>query len=330
MHQLRRTLVALVALVAVAVAGLAACGDDDSDSGSESESGPEKVTLLMNWFAQAEQGGYWQAEAADTGKAEGVSIHVLQGGPQVQTIPQVAAGKADFGVTTTDQLVIARSQGVPVVSVFGGMDKFLQCMMYHPSSGISDFNDLNGHPVAVSPSSAFWLWIKGQFQLDDVKEIANSGTLAEFKRNEELVQQCYTTSEPYIATQEDIPHAELLVADAGYNPYSQGLFTSERMIKENPELVRKVVAAAQAGWKQFLEDPAKARALVMKVNKNTDLGGFDYAWKTLRDGDYFADPIGDMTAERWDTLHEQLTEAGVLKKDVDIDSVWTNEFVSGN
>ncbi|MBX5469546.1 MAG: ABC transporter substrate-binding protein [Thermoleophilaceae bacterium] len=329
MQQIRRMLaVATAVLAAVALGACGSSNDKGSESGSGSGGGKtENVTLLMNWFAQAEQGGYWQAQAADTGKSQGISIKVLQGGPQIQTIPQVAAGKADFGVAQADELMLARAEGVPVVEVFGGMDKYLQCMMYHPSSGIKDFGDISGHQVAVAPSGGFWPWIKGHYHLQNVKEINFTGTLAEFKRNKNLVQQCFTTSEPYFADQQGIDHAELLVADAGYNPYAQGLFTSERMIKEHPDTVRKVVAAVQEGWRQFLEDPTKARDLVLSVNKDMEKGPFDFAWKTLKDGDFFGTPLGGMTAERWNTLHQQLEEAGVLTKKVDPNSVWTDEFI---
>jgi NitT/TauT family transport system substrate-binding protein len=331
MHQLRK-LVAVVAALMVVVA-LAACGSDDkgsssSDSAKADGGGKtEKVSLLMNWFAQAEQGGYWQAQAADTGKAQGISIEVLQGGPQIQTIPQVAAGKADFGIAQADELLLARAEGVPVVEVFGGMDKYLQCLMFHPSAGIKDFKDISGHQVAVAPSGGFWPWIKGEYDVTDVKEINFTGSLAEFKRNENLVQQCFATSEPYFADQEKIDYDLLMVADAGYNPYAQGLFTSEKMVKENPELVRKVVAAVQEGWTEFLEDPTAGRELVMQVNKDMEQGPFDFAWQALKDGDYFGTPLGGMTAERWTTLHDQLEEAGVLEKEVDPSTVWTDEFI---
>lgn len=321
----------LLALAVVLVAGgtLVACGSSNkssSASGSSSSKG-QKVTLLMNWFAQAEQGGYWEAQAADTGKPQGISINVQQGGPQIQTIPQVAAGKADFGVAQADELMLARAEGVPVVEVFGGMDRYLQCMMYHPSTGIKSFADISGHQVAVAPSGGFWPWIKGHYKLKNVQEINFTGTLAEFKRNKNLVQQCFITSEPYVANQQKIDHAELMVADAGYNPYSQGLFTSEQMVKQHPDLVRKVVAAVQQGWKQFLQDPSAGRSLVLSVNKDMQGPAFDYAWKVLKNGNYFGTPLGSMTADRWNTLHTQLQQAGVLTKTVDPSSVWTDKFV---
>jgi NitT/TauT family transport system substrate-binding protein len=330
MHHVRRFTAALVAVLAVVA--LAACGSSDSDnSGSSTESGSAakatKVTLLMNWFAQAEQGGYFEAQAAGIGKSDGIDINVKQGGPQIQTIPQVAAGKAEFGVAQADELMLARSNGVPVVEVFGGMDKYLQCLMYHPSSGIKDFPDISGHQVAMAPSGGFWPYLKQKYKISDVKEINFTGSLAEFKRNDNLVQQCFITSEPYFADQQKIDHAELMVSDSGYNPYSQGLFTSEKMIKDHPDVVRKVVAAVQKGWSQFIADPSAAKQLIMQVNKDTDPAAFDFAAKELKAGNYLGSPVGGMVAARWDTLKEQLKSTGVLSKDVDASQVWTDQFV---
>ena len=47
----------------------------------------------------------------------------------------------------------------------------------------------------------------------------------------------------------------------------------------------------------------------------------------LKNGHYLGDPIGGMTAERWETMKQQLEEAGVLDKPVDVNSVWTDEFM---
>lgn len=336
--RIRRMVAALVAVLALALV-VAACGSSDSGSSAGGSSGSggsstgssgggeQKVTLLMNWFAQAEQGGYWQAQGAGIGKDQGISIEVKQGGPQIQTIPQVASGQAQFGVAQADELMLARAEGVPVVEVFGGMDRYLQCMMFHKSTGIHSFADLSGHQIGVAPSGGFWPWIKGHYKLKNVQEINFTGSLAQFKANKNLAQQCFITSEPFYAKQQGIDDGELMVADAGYNPYSQGLFTSEKMIQEHPDVVRKVVAAAQEGWRQFLADPAKGKAAVIAANKDTDPAQFDYAWQTLKDGNYLGSPIGGMTAERWSTLEQQLKDAGVLTKPVDVSKMWTDEFV---
>ncbi|HEX9461250.1 MAG TPA: hypothetical protein VGB82_01505 [Alphaproteobacteria bacterium] len=57
----------------------------------------------MNWFAQADQSGYWDAYIEGLGKENGIQIAALQGGPKIQTIPQVAAGQAEFGIGNADR-----------------------------------------------------------------------------------------------------------------------------------------------------------------------------------------------------------------------------------
>src|SRR6516162_7871030 len=76
------------------------------------------VRLLMNWFAQADQSGYWQAQIDDAGKDKGLKITTTQGGPKIQTVPQVAAGQAEFGVGNADDILLARLRGAPVRAVF--------------------------------------------------------------------------------------------------------------------------------------------------------------------------------------------------------------------
>ncbi|HEY8453050.1 MAG: ABC transporter substrate-binding protein [Micromonosporaceae bacterium] len=317
---LRRAAAAAVAVaLAFAFSGCSRNGDSGDD-------GVTKVDLLMNWFAQAEQGGYWQAAAEQLAKADGIELNVRQGGPQIQTIPQVAAGEAEFGIAQGDELLLARAEGAPVVLVFGGMDKYLQCMMFHPETNITDWPDLNGHRIAVAPSGGYWPYIKGRYQLDDVQEVNFTGSLANFAADKDLVQQCFITSEPYEAAQEGIEIGTLMVADSGYNPYSQGLFTTERMIREHPDVVRAVVKAVKEGWERFLADPTAGRELVLEVNKEMDAEKFDFAHNELATGDYFGEPLGLMEAQRWEQLAQQLRDAGVLTKEVDVNSVWTNEF----
>lgn len=310
---------------AFAVVAFSACSSDGSDG--DGGEGTQQVDLLMNWFAQSEQGGYWQAGAEQLAEDDGVELNVRQGGPQIQTIPQVASGEAEFGIAQADELLLARAEGAPVVEVFGGMTKYLQCMMYHPDQGIEDWSDMDGYRIAVAPSGGYWEFIKGKYDLDNVEEVNFTGSLGNFIEDERLVQQCFITSEPYVAQQEGIEIETMMVSESEYNPYSQGLFTTERMIQENPEVVEAVVAAVQQGWEDFLADPSAGIDHILEVNEDMTEDKARYAHEELSTGDYFGDPIGEMTAERWNTMEQQLRQSGVLEDEVDVDAVWTNEFM---
>lgn len=80
------------------------------------------VRILTNWFAQPDQAGYWQAQQDKLGRSAGVAITVLQGGPKIQTIPQVASGQAEFGIGNADDVLLARLRGTPVKAVSAHLD----------------------------------------------------------------------------------------------------------------------------------------------------------------------------------------------------------------
>lgn len=295
-------------------------------AGQAAGAGAKSPTILTNWFAQAEQGGYWQAGARQY--AKGITLNVKQGGPGIQTIPQVTAGKATFGVGNADELLVARKNGLPIVAVAAGLDTNLQCMLFHRSSGIKSFKDLNGHMVARVPSP-YWDYLKKHYGLSSVKEINNTGSLADFKRQPGFVQQCFESSEPYTAGKEGIKDfGTLSVAkDGGYNPYGNLLFTTEQVIKQNPDMVREVVAAVVRGWKDFAADPATAKAFILKTNPDVDPGAYDFGARTIAKGGYLGPNPGSMTDARWKTLAAQLTAIGELKPGFDYKKAFTTKYL---
>jgi NitT/TauT family transport system substrate-binding protein len=288
---------------------------------------PREVSMVMNWFAQSEHGGYWQIAAEEIGADQGVTIDVEQGGPQIQTIPQVASGEFDYGLAIADQLLLGRSEGAPVVALFSPLNS-PRCVIFQTAAGIDSFEDIEGHPVAIAAAGGWWEFVKNRFELDEVREINFTGQLTELKQNDQLVQQCFFTSEPFEAEQQGIDAETLLISEAGYNPYTNFLFTTERKIREDPEEVAAVVAAAKEGWEQFIADPAAGIAHIIEVNEEMTEDKARFAHETIAEG-LLVDPLGCMELERWQELHDQIREVGVLTEDVDVSAAFTNEFTPG-
>lgn len=325
----KRSIVTLTMLSAAALVLTGCAGASGGEGSGEEDSSPADLgtaTILTNWFAQAEQGPYWAAQAEGLAEARGVDLTVTQGGPGIQTVPQVAAGEADFGVANADEIAVAVSNGLPIVAVMAGFDQNIQCLAYHESSGITDFGDLNGFRVAQT-LIPYWDYIKQEYDLNDVQEV-NLGSLAQFEADPGLVQQCFITSEPYVLEQDGIEGiGYLMVRDSGFNPYQNMLFTTQRMIDEKPDVVRAVVEASIEGWDRMLADPQQTKDLIQQVNTESDPGAVDYAIEKMRaDPDLVGDSPGSQSDERWSTLKDQLVEIGLLPDDFDIASVYTTEY----
>src|SRR5699024_10297575 len=120
-------------------------------------------------------------------------------------------------------------------------------------TGIEDFGDLAGHQVARVPSP-YWDYIVEHYDLKGKVDPINVGGLATFKNDDNLVQQCFITSEPYTINQwDDQDIGYLNISDSGYTPYRNLLFTTQDFLKEHPDVVETVVDAVTQGWTDYLE-----------------------------------------------------------------------------
>jgi len=141
-------------------------------------------------------------------------------------------------------------------------------------------------------------------------------------------QQCFVTSEPLAAKKQGAQVKTFLVADEGYNPYTTVLVTREDVVKKNPQLVKSVVDAIRAGWREYLETPEKTNKRMAELNKSMDLATFTEsaeAQKSLIEtSETKTLGLGKMTEERWRVLTQQLLDLKLISKAPEAKSLFTN------
>jgi NitT/TauT family transport system substrate-binding protein len=124
-----------------------------------------------------------------------------------------------------------------------------------------------------------------------------------------------------------------LMADQGYPPYGSTMVTTNPMVEKNPQVVQAFVKASLEGWKSYLQDPAPANKLIQRDNPKMTDDRIAFAIKTLKEidavgrGDAKTHGIGVMTADRWKSTYEFLTQAGLLKPSTDWKKAFTTRFV---
>ncbi|GIQ61776.1 ABC transporter permease [Paenibacillus cisolokensis] len=326
---IRRLAVLMFAMTLVAACGNDAKGGETSGTGS---SGAEKVkvTAVTNWFAQAEHGGLYAALEKGFYEEAGLDMTIEPGGPQVSSTQIVASGKAQFGMGQADQILLARESGIPLVVIFASFETSPQGLMVHKEENIASPAELEGRNVYVASGASYWEYLKKAYNLQDVQEMAYTGSLAPFLADGKVAIQGYVTSEPYEMREQNVDVDFLLNADFGYNPYANVLFTTESYLKENPEIVKAFVNATAKGFDYFKEHYEEINPVIQKENPDMPLEKLNYAAEAMIPLVYGEEAqksgVGRMTQERWDTLAQQMTEAGMLKEKPDVTQVFTNEF----
>jgi NitT/TauT family transport system substrate-binding protein len=153
--------------------------------------------------------------------------------------------------------------------------------------------------------------------------------------NKMLIQQGYLTNEPFRAKEGGVDPQVFLLADYGYNSYSELLMCSKKMVTEHPDVVTHFVDASIKGYATFLHGAHdKALALIKQQNPDyTDKAASEAvtalnASGLLESGDAKTLGIGAMTDARWKSFFDTMVKAGVYPASLDYKAGYTLQFVN--
>jgi NitT/TauT family transport system substrate-binding protein len=325
MHITARLLTAS-ALLALAAAAPAAAAD--------------KVSFATNWLAEAEHGGYYQAVADGTYAKYGLDVTIVQGGPQSPNEALLISGKVDFYMGGMLSVYDDVKNSVPMLNVAAIFQKDPQVLLAHPDVGIETFADLTKATTIYMGNDGFttyFAWMKQSFPgFKDEQFKPYTFNPAPFMADKMSAQQGYLTSEPFA-----IAHAEggfepkvFLLADAGYDPYSTTIETTQKLVDENPDLVQRFVDATIIGWYNYLYgDNSAANALIKKDNPEMTDDQIAYSIAKMKEygilvsGAAAEKGIGCMTDERQKEFFEKVVKIGLYPADLDITKGYTTKFV---
>jgi NitT/TauT family transport system substrate-binding protein len=187
----------------------------------------------------------------------------------------------------------------------------------HRASGIQSFDQLKNVKLAIGSGAAWAEYFKKHVDLSTVELVPYSGNIGPFLNDPKFAQQAYVFSEPFLAEKQNSDPHSLMVSDLGYNPYTSVLIARGEMIRNDPEVVKKMTTACVKGWKKYLESPDETNAHIAKLNPQMERDVLDFGVKALKPLCEVAEKpgaVGDMTADRWTKLAAQLEEVGAIKK----------------
>jgi len=302
----------MLLLILSAAVMLAGCESD-----SPRQEGRPVVKLALNWFPEAEHGGYYAAQVHGYYNGHDLEVEIIGGGPDAPVIQRVATGAVEFGVTNADDVLIARSQGAPVVALMAPYQVNPRCIMVHAESGIERIEDIRDMTLALSQRPAFSHYLRKLYPFEGVRIVPYPGNVVQFLSDPDFAQQAYVFSEPFVARKKGAKPRSLLVADVGFNPYASVLISTEETVQQASEVARRMTVASVAGWRHYLQAPGGTNQMINSLNPEMGLdilgyGASESAALVATDVAK-ADGVGVMALERWQTLASQLEQAGLIE-----------------
>src|SRR5580700_3616664 len=105
-----------------------------------------KIKLALNWKPDPQFGGFYAAPYSKYS----LDVEILPGGAGTPTVQMVGAGSAEFGISSADEVMVARARGNDVVAVFAAFQNNPLGIMVHASRHASSISDvLKGGTLAL-------------------------------------------------------------------------------------------------------------------------------------------------------------------------------------
>jgi NitT/TauT family transport system substrate-binding protein len=292
---------------------------------------PERFVFLTNWYAQAEHGGFYQALAEGTYRKHGLEAEIRMGGPQVNVMQLLLAGKADAVMGYDLQTIAGIEQGLPLVTVGATFQKDPAALIAHPD--VKTLEDLKGRTLLIGQASetTFWPWLKGRYGFTDAQKRPYAFSVQQFLADRRVAQQGYATSEPYSIEKAGVKPVVFLLADHGYPPYAQTIVTTRAVLEKRKAALQQFLRATAEGWKSYLANPAPGNALIRKANPEMETSLLDFGHARIRQlglvtgGDAARQGILSMTDARWKQTFDFMAGAGLAKADTDYRKAYTLE-----
>ena len=291
------------------------------------------VTLKLKWVHQAQFAGNYVAKERGFYRDEGLSVQLVPFSFESPTIDAVANGEADFGITGADELIVARSKGIPIKAIAVIYKITPVCVYALKESGITKPQDLLGKTVGLERGTnvdLLYYVMMSRLGINEstIKEISIGYDASELLNGTTDASTGYVINEPQQVIEAGHDVTTILVADYGANMYADVLFTTDDMITTKPDLVQEMLRATIRGWEYAIEHNGEAIDDVMKYATQSTRQHEQYMLEQsiplINTGDGF---IGWMNKEQWDLAQEILLEQGILDNPVNMNDVYTMQFL---
>jgi NitT/TauT family transport system substrate-binding protein len=214
----------------------------------------DQVTFLLDWIPSGEEPYPYVAQKEGFFKDEGLEVTVRVGRGSTDTITKLGTGTAEFGAGAIGALMGAVAQNnVPVKGILSIYCKQPDAIFTVKGTGITTLKDLTGHTVATAPftaSNVIWPVFAKANGLDLTKITLFKadpntlfGMLATGKTDATISWVTNKASAERVLTQGGKQLVILPWSDYGLEGYGLSLFATDKVIKEQPQLVARFLRA---------------------------------------------------------------------------------------
>ena len=292
-----------------------------------------RIRLPMGFVANVQFAPVYVAVEKGYFAAEGIELE-FDYSWETNGVQLVGAGELPFAIASGDQVLLAREQGLPVLTFVNWWRRFPVAVIALDESGIAEPIDLAGHKVGIPETfgASYIGWralteAVGLEESDVTLEPIGYTQLANLTEGRVDAAVVYANNEPVQLAQMGYGFVQFSVADHA-TLVSNGIITNEKTLQENPDLARAFARAFLKGLEDTLSDPDAAFDICRKYVEGLDENEAVQRAVLEASLEYWqGDPLGASDPDAWQKTADVMLNAGLLSTTIDTEQAFTNDFL---
>ncbi|WP_334064502.1 ABC transporter substrate-binding protein [Limimaricola cinnabarinus] len=303
--------------------------------GPASAAGLKTVEMQLGWLASNGLLGEVVAQAKGFYEEEGLELDITPGGPNVDGVGSVAAGRAEVGqISSSPSVMLARAAGIPVKAFAAGYQKHPFTYFSLPDNPIREPRDMVGQTIATQPTAHILLkalLAANGISEDDV-EIVNMGSdMNQLMTGQAAAVTGWLTNTAAVdVLGED--RVDLMLWDAGIQLYATVYYATDKTIENDAEALAGFTRATARGWHYVRENREEAVDLLIaaypNMSREAELRAVDQVLDFVFTDATAESGWGTMNREKWEAQLAAYADLGQFDGDApSVDDVMTLEIL---
>jgi putative hydroxymethylpyrimidine transport system substrate-binding protein len=317
---------------------LAACGERE-DPGPGARSGPDRVSVMLDYFPNADHAGLYAA--MDGGAFDEVKLEVEARTPAdpAEPLRLLEAGRVDLAISYEPEVMLARDRGAKLIAIGALVQKPLTSIISIGKNPIRRAEDLAGKRIGTAGipyQSAYLQTILDRSGIEPgrVKEVGVGFNLVPnllSKKVDAVLGGFWNYEGIQLQRMHKRPQI-IRMENAGVPTYNELVFVAtDATVRKRGELLRRFVQAVQSGARAVQADPAAGVDPLVAASKDLDRPLQLAAVKATLPVFFPEDddrPYGYQDPQEWEAYGEWM-RANKLITRPPTSAAFTNEFLPG-
>ena len=321
----------VVLLMLTLALSLMAC--TSSQSANET-GGLRHIKLPMGYIPNIQYAPFYVAVDKGYFADEGIEIE-FDYAFETDGMKLVGVGELPFTVASGEQVLLARSQGLPVVYTFAWYQRFPISIIAAPALNIGEPADLRGKKIGLPGlfganyiGLEALLFAGGVDPSEVTMDAIGFNQVEAYATGASDIVVGYAANEPIVMASQGLGLTELRVADY-VDLTANGLVTNEDTIANDPDLVSSMGLALSRGIADTIANPEEAYEISKKFVENLGDEDKDVQMQVLKTSIEFwlAERIGFSNPQAWQNMNDLLVKMELIPEPLDLSKAFTNEFV---